>query len=44
MLEVALAEARLGRDEGGVPIGAALYRTDGTLLGQGRNRRLHRVR
>ena len=40
MLEVALAQARTGRDEGGVPIGAALFARDGTLLGQGRNRRV----
>jgi creatinine deaminase len=40
MLEVALAQARAGSAEGGVPIGAALYRRDGTLLGQGRNRRV----
>jgi cytosine/creatinine deaminase len=42
MLEVAVGEARLGFDEGGVPIGAALFRRDGTLLGQGRNRRVQR--
>ncbi len=35
MLQVALAEARQGLGEGGVPIGAALYRHDGTLLGRG---------
>jgi cytosine/creatinine deaminase len=40
MLEVALAQAVLGRDEGGVPIGGALFAADGTLLGQGRNRRV----
>ncbi len=40
MLEVALAEARLGLSEGGIPIGAALFRTDGTLLGRGHNRRV----
>jgi cytosine/creatinine deaminase len=40
LLETALAEARLGQGEGGVPIGAALYRGDGTLLGRGRNRRV----
>jgi len=40
LLETAVAEARLGRGEGGVPIGAALYRRDGTLLGRGRNRRV----
>jgi cytosine deaminase len=30
----------LGRDEGGVPIGGALFGADGTLLGEGRNRRV----
>jgi creatinine deaminase len=40
MLEVAIHEARLGLAEGGIPIGAALFHKDGTLLGQGRNRRI----
>lgn len=40
MLQVALAEARLGLAEGGIPIGAALFRADGTLLGRGHNRRV----
>lgn len=40
-LEVALEQARLGRDEGGVPIGAALV-VDGVVLGAGRNRRVQR--
>jgi creatinine deaminase len=40
MLDVALNEARLGAAEGGVPIGAALFHRDGTLLGRGRNRRV----
>lgn len=40
MLEVALEEARLGLAEGGIPIGAALFRNDGTLLGRGHNRRV----
>lgn len=40
MLQVALAEARLGLAEGGIPIGAALFHTDGTLLGRGHNRRV----
>lgn len=40
MLQVALAEARQGLTEGGIPIGAALFRTDGTLLGRGHNRRV----
>ena len=40
MLDVALAEARLGLAEGGIPIGAALFAVDGTLLGRGHNRRV----
>jgi creatinine deaminase len=40
LLETALAEARAGLSEGGIPIGAALFRSDGTLLGQGHNRRV----
>ena len=38
-LDVAIAEARAGRDEGGIPIGAALV-ADGRLLGAGHNRRV----
>ena len=40
MLAVAVEEARLGLAEGGIPIGAALFARDGTLLGRGRNRRV----
>ena len=40
MLEVAYREAQLGLDEGGIPIGAALYTRDGTLLSSGHNRRV----
>jgi len=40
MLEVAIEEARTGLAEGGIPIGAALFRRDGTLLGRGHNRRV----
>ena len=40
MLAVALAEARAGLAEGGIPIGAALFGADGTLLGRGHNRRV----
>ena len=40
MLAVALAEARAGLAEGGIPIGAALFSRDGTLLGSGHNRRV----
>ena len=39
-LPVALQEARAGLAEGGIPIGAALFDRDGTLLGRGRNRRV----
>ncbi|GCD44818.1 tRNA-specific adenosine deaminase [Streptomyces paromomycinus] len=40
MLATAVAEARAGLAEGGIPIGAALYDLDGTVLGRGRNRRV----
>jgi cytosine deaminase len=39
-LELAKEAARTGRAEGGVPIGAALVRDDGTVLGVGHNRRV----
>ena len=38
-LEIAIEQARIGRSEGGVPIGAALV-VDGEVLGAGRNRRV----
>jgi cytosine deaminase len=40
MLATALEEARLGRSEGGIPIGAALFDRSGKLLGRGHNRRV----
>ncbi len=40
MLDTAIAEARLGLAEGGIPISAALYHRDGRLLGRGHNRRV----
>lgn len=40
MLEVAKAEAMKGLAEGGIPIGAALFSSDGRLLGSGHNRRV----
>ena len=40
LLGVALAEAKLGLSEGGIPIGAALFDQQGTLLGRGHNRRV----
>ncbi len=38
-LDEAIAQAKLGISEGGIPIGAALV-ADGTVLGAGRNRRI----
>jgi creatinine deaminase len=38
MLDVAIDQARIGLAEGGVPVGGAIFRADGTLLGAGRNR------
>ena len=40
LLDTAIAEARQGLAEGGIPIGAALYHNDGRLLGCGHNRRV----
>jgi cytosine deaminase len=40
MLEVALAEARTGLAEGGIPIGAAVFGADGKLISSGHNRRV----
>ncbi len=40
MLDVAVEEAKKGLDEGGIPIGAALFDRNGNLLGKGRNRRI----
>ena len=40
MLQTALAEARAGLAEGGIPIGAALFTREGRLLGKGHNRRV----
>lgn len=40
MLATAYDEAATGLAEGGIPIGAALFRRDGTLLGAGHNRRV----
>jgi cytosine/creatinine deaminase len=40
MLRVAVEEARKGLDEGGIPIGAALFTRSGVLLGAGHNRRI----
>lgn len=40
MLEVALAQARIGLAEGGIPIGAAIFDAKGKLVGAGHNRRV----
>ena len=40
MLAVAVAEARKGLAEGGIPIGAAIFDANGRLLGAGHNRRV----
>jgi cytosine deaminase len=40
MLTVALAEARLGLKEGGIPIGAAIFNETGKLIGRGHNQRV----
>jgi len=40
MLAVAVEEARYGLVEGGIPIGAAMFRTTGELLSRGHNRRV----
>ena len=39
-LDIAVEEAIAGRDEGGIPIGAALIGRDGQVLGRGHNRRI----
>jgi len=40
MLAVALAEARKGLAEGGIPIGAAIFDASGKVVGAGHNRRV----
>ncbi|MGC2022519.1 MAG: nucleoside deaminase, partial [Candidatus Sulfotelmatobacter sp.] len=40
MLAVAIAEARKGLAEGGIPIGAAIFDEGGKLTGAGHNRRV----
>jgi creatinine deaminase len=40
MLAVALAEARIGLAEGGIPIGAAIFDAAGRVVGAGHNRRV----
>ncbi len=40
LLRIAIEEARQGLAEGGIPIGAALFDSQGKLLGRGHNRRV----
>jgi cytosine/creatinine deaminase len=40
MLSVAIAEARQGLSEGGIPVGAAIFHRDGGLVSAGHNRRV----
>ncbi|MGA2649516.1 MAG: nucleoside deaminase [Terracidiphilus sp.] len=40
MLSVAIEEARLGLAEGGIPIGAAIFKRTGELVSRGHNRRI----
>ncbi|MGA7217690.1 MAG: nucleoside deaminase [Candidatus Sulfotelmatobacter sp.] len=40
MMAVALAEARLGLAQGGIPIGAAIFDAEGNAVGAGHNRRV----
>ncbi len=40
LLDIAIEEARLGLEEGGIPVGAALFDAQGNLLGRGHNRRV----
>lgn len=40
LLEPALEQARMGFEEGGVPVGAALFDDQGALISVGRNRRV----
>lgn len=40
LLAIAIEEARLGLAEGGLPIGAAIFRVDGSMVSRGHNRRI----
>tara|TARA_Y100001937_G_scaffold122491_1_gene183612 strand:+ start:352205 stop:352714 length:510 start_codon:yes stop_codon:yes gene_type:complete len=42
MLHIAIEEARKGLEEGGVPVGAALFDSSGKLLGKGHNQRVQK--
>jgi creatinine deaminase len=41
-ISVVLEEAKRGRDEGGIPIAAALVGADGSVLSVGRNQRVQK--
>src|SRR5271157_2143287 len=43
LLTVAIAEARQGLSENGIPIGAAIFDASGKLLGAGHNRRVQHI-
>lgn len=40
--QAAVAEAKAGADQGGVPIGACLVSRDGKILGRGHNMRIQK--
>lgn len=40
LLKIAIAEAKIGLAEGGVPVGACLANENGEVLGRGHNRRV----
>lgn len=41
-LDIAIAEAQEGFDEGGIPIGACLVSKDGKVIAKGRNLRMQK--
>jgi len=43
LLQTAIAEARIGLAEGGIPIGAAIFTRSGDLISSGRNRRVQQA-
>lgn len=42
LLDIAIAEAKAGLREGGIPIGSALFDSSGKVLGRGHNQRVQR--